>query len=90
MKKLISPILLAATFAVSALGVSVSASEGGKAFGKVPATDVKITIDGKKDAIYDKGLSLKIDRPQGKYTPGKTTNKLCTIHISHRITIGYG
>lgn len=69
MKKLISTILLAATLAVSALGVSVSASEGGKAFGKVPATDEKITIDGKKDAIYDKGLSFKIDRPQGKYTP---------------------
>ena len=47
MKKLISTILLAATFAVSALGVSVAAAEGGKAFGKVPATDEKITIDGK-------------------------------------------
>lgn len=75
MKKFISSLLVAATLAVSALGVSVSAAEGGKAFGKVPATDEKITVDGKKDAIYDKGLSLKIDRPQGKYTPGKTTGE---------------
>lgn len=73
MKKFISSLLVAATLAVSALGVSVAAAEGGQNYGKVPATDEKITVDGKKDAIYDKGLSLKIERPTNASFTGKTT-----------------
>ncbi len=61
MKKFITALLLVSTIACSAVGVS--ASEKGTAYGKVPATDAKITIDGKKDDIYDKGLTIKTNTP---------------------------
>lgn len=72
MKKLISTILLASALVGTALGVSVSAAESGTNYGKVPMTDAKITIDGKKDAIYDKGLSIKIDKPLARTTKTAT------------------
>ena len=72
MKKLISTILLASALVGTALGVSVSAAESGTNYGKVPMTDAKITIDGKKDAIYDKGLSVKIDKPLARTTKTAT------------------
>ena len=72
MKKLISSILVASTLAVSALGISVAASENGTNYGKVPATDEKITVDAKKDAIYDKGLEIKIDKAENGASTGTT------------------
>ena len=72
MKKFISSLLVAATLAVSALGVTVAASETGTNYGKVPATDEKITIDGKKDAIYDKGLTINIDKAENGAATGTT------------------
>ena len=56
MKKILTSLLLTAALAVSMFAVTAQAAEGGKAYGKVPATDTKITVDGKKDAIYDKGM----------------------------------
>ncbi len=61
MKKLITALLLVATVACSSIGVF--AAEAGTSYGKVPATDEKITIDGKKDDIYDKGLTIKTNTP---------------------------
>ena len=61
MKKILTSLLLTAALAVSMFAVTAQAAEGGKAYGKVPATDTKITVDGKKDAIYDKGLKVAIN-----------------------------
>jgi len=62
MKKFISLALSVAT-AATLFATSASAMTGNENHGKVPATDVAITVDGKKDAIYDKGLEIKIDVP---------------------------
>ncbi|MCI8388838.1 MAG: hypothetical protein HFE63_10305 [Clostridiales bacterium] len=72
MKKFVSTMLLASMLSVSAFGMAVSAAESGTAYGKVPATDEKITVDGKKDDIYDKGLSVKIDVPVSGASTGTT------------------
>lgn len=64
MKKFITALLMTTSLVGTAFVMSVTAAETGTAYGKVPATDTKITVDGKKDAIYDKGLSVKIDIPE--------------------------
>ena len=59
MKKFIS-LALAAMLAAGSLAVGVSAHKDFKSWGDVPATDEKITLDGKIDEIYNKGLIIDI------------------------------
>ena len=57
--------LLALTLVLSALITGVSAHVDGGNLGDVPNTAEKITVDGKKDAIYGQGLKVKIEQPTG-------------------------
>ena len=62
MKKLIS-IALLITMLAAMLAVNVLAVDGGDNYGNVPqAKGVAITIDGKKDAIYDQALKIDVKR----------------------------
>ena len=57
--------LLALTLVLSALITGVSAHVDGGNLGDVPNTAEKITVDGKKDEIYDQALKVKVDQPNG-------------------------
>ncbi|MBR7185367.1 MAG: hypothetical protein IKD37_07145 [Clostridia bacterium] len=59
MKKLFAILLCAMMLA--AMLVPASASGTGTSWGKVPKTTDAITLDGAKDAIYDKGLIIPIE-----------------------------
>lgn len=54
--------LLALTLVLSALITGVSAHVDGGNLGDVPNTAEKITVDGKKDEIYDQALKVKVDQ----------------------------
>ena len=57
--------LLALALVLSALVTGVSAHVDGGNLGDVPNTAEKITVDGKKDEIYDQALKVKVDQPNG-------------------------
>ena len=61
MKKAIA-ILMTAILLFAILAVPVMAEKGNKSYGDVPKTKDAITIDAVKDAVYDKGLKLDINR----------------------------
>jgi len=65
MKKTIA-ILLAAILTLSLMAVPAVAHKDNASYGDVPKSADAITIDGTKDAVYDKGLRLDINR---KYEP---------------------
>ena len=56
MKKL--TLILAILTVLTVLALPAAAVEAGKNLGELPQTTEKITIDGKKDAIYDQGLKF--------------------------------
>ena len=57
MKKILSLVLVALMLA--AIAVPAFAVETGTSYGKVPKTSDKITVDGKMDDVYKKGLAVK-------------------------------
>jgi Domain of unknown function (DUF1083). len=57
MKKL---LVVALAIAIM-MSISVFAAPNGKSLGDVPVTSDDIAVDGVKDAVYDKGLILKVD-----------------------------
>lgn len=59
MKKLFA--ILLCTMMIAAMLVPTSASGTGISWGEVPKTTDAITLDGTKDAIYDKGLIIPIE-----------------------------
>lgn len=64
--------LLALTLVLSALITGVSAHVDGGNLGDVPNTAEKITVDGKKDAIYDQALKVKVDQANGSTSVNAT------------------
>lgn len=58
MKKILSVCL--AALMIGAAALSVSAAEKGVSYGEVPQTAETITVDGKADAIYEKGLKIDL------------------------------
>lgn len=64
MKKIFS-LALAAALCAAALGASVSAHKDFKSWGDVPKSATKITLDGKLDEIYKKGLTVDINLADG-------------------------
>lgn len=78
MKKIFSAIL-AAALVVSSLAVAASAHKDFKNLGNVPATDEKITLDGKLDEIYKQGFVMDIaTRTDGK--TGGATGKAYLVY----------
>ena len=78
MKKIFSAIL-AAALVVSSLAVSTAAHKDFKNLGEVPATDEKITLDGKLDDIYKQGFTMDIaTRTDGK--TGGATGKAYLVY----------
>lgn len=59
MRKLLSVLLIACALFSFAFSAGIFAAESGTSYGNVPQTSVPIAIDGKKDAVYDKGLVVK-------------------------------
>ncbi len=57
MKKILSLALV--VMMVAACAVTAFAAESGTSYGNVPKTSEKITVDGKMDDIYKKGLAIK-------------------------------
>lgn len=64
--------LLALTLVLSALITGVSAHVDGGNLGDVPNSAEKITVDGKKDAIYDQALKVKVDQANGSTSVNAT------------------
>ncbi len=77
MKKLIV-ILLAIMCALAVLPVSALSANG--SFGDVPLYKGTITIDGKKDAIYDKGLKLNVNQ---NFSDSYKTTSSAVIYLLH-------
>ncbi len=61
MKKI--AVILALITILSMLALPISAVETGKNLGELPQTTEKITIDGKKDTIYDQGMKVDCTLP---------------------------
>ena len=74
MKKLLTS-LICASMVLTAFGVSTAAAESGTAYGEVPATSESISIDGKKDEIYDQGLKITIADPDSGTPDDPTTGE---------------
>ncbi len=85
MKKIIS-LAMAAMLTVGSMVIGVSAHKDYKSWGNVPATDAKITLDGKIDEIYKKGLVVDVATPANGAT-GKAyfvwsgSNLYCAIEV---------
>ncbi len=77
MKKLF--VLLLAIMMVASI-VPVHAITANGILGDVPQYKGTITIDGKKDAIYDKGLILEVKAGDGKGNKSESTGKLYFLH----------
>jgi hypothetical protein len=78
MKKLIN-LALAVLIMVGILTLGVSAHKDFKSWGNVPSTDNKITLDGKIDDIYKKGLIVDVaTRTDGK--TGGATGKAYLVY----------
>lgn len=71
MKK-ITHLALAALITVGTLSFGVSAHKDFKSWGNVPSTDTAITIDGKIDEIYKKGLIVNVATRTDSKTGGAT------------------
>ena len=69
MKKL--ALILAILTVLTVLALPAAAVEAGKNLGELPQTTEKITIDGKKDTIYDQGMKFDCTLP---YDATKTTD----------------
>lgn len=89
MKKIIS-LAVAALLTVGSMAVGVSAHKDYKSWGNVPATDAKITLDGKVDEIYKKGLVVDVATRTDGATGGATgkayfvwsgSNLYCAIEV---------
>ncbi|MBE6560187.1 MAG: hypothetical protein E7662_03595 [Ruminococcaceae bacterium] len=76
MKKILSLILASLMIAVLAAGAAVSAIDTGASLGKVPVTGEKITVDGKADAIYDKGLIVNLSHKNNTTMKSESVAKL--------------
>lgn len=57
--------LLVLPLALALLATGVSAHTNGGLLGDIPSTTEAVTVDGKKDAIYDYGLAVDIDQKLG-------------------------
>ena len=77
MKKL---LVLLFTLVIIAAVIPVSAVTANGSFGEVPLYKGTITLDGKKDAIFDKGLILDIGPWSDTYKDEKSTAKLYLLH----------
>lgn len=89
MKKIIS-LAMAAMLTVGSMVIGVSAHKDYKSWGNVPTTDTKITLDGKIDEIYKKGLVIDIATRTDGVTGGATgkayfiwsgSNIYCAIEV---------
>ncbi len=76
MKKVLSLILASLMIAVLAAGAAVSAIETGASLGKVPVSGEKITVDGKADAIYDKGLIVNLSHKNNTTMKSESVAKI--------------
>ncbi|MCI8388839.1 MAG: hypothetical protein HFE63_10310 [Clostridiales bacterium] len=79
MKKFITTAVLASALVLSVLGISVSAHTSGTNYGKLPATDEAITIDGKKDQIYEQGLQFDVNVKHTDSCDSGTTGKASVL-----------
>ena len=75
--KRISVLLIALLMIAAVLPVNAITANG--SYGEVPLYKGAITIDGKKDAIYDKGLILPIDKYIDS-TKSESSGKLYILH----------
>ena len=75
--KRISVLLIALLMIAAVLPVNALTKNG--SYGEVPLYKGAITIDGKKDAIYDKGLILPIDK-YIESTKSESSGKLYILH----------
>lgn len=76
MKKHTAALLLTGAIVASALTVPTLAVKEGAKWGDIPLTKEKITIDGKMDEIYKKGLKITPDANSG----GNTTATVYYLH----------
>ena len=83
MKKLLV-VLLAALCVMAVLPVSALTKNG--SLGTVPLYKGTITVDGKKDAIYDKGLKVAVDQ---NFSDAYKTNTKGTVYMLHDGTYLY-
>lgn len=79
MKKFITTAVLTSALVLAAFGTSVSAHTSGTNYGKLPATDEAITIDGKKDQIYEQGLQFDVNVKHTDSCDSGTTGKASVL-----------